>query len=33
MTKKLFLFIVEGLSDKDALEPILSELFDMTKIH
>ncbi len=28
MTKKLLLFLVEGFSDKDALEPILSELFD-----
>ena len=28
MTKKLLLFLVEGLSDKDALEPVLSELFD-----
>lgn len=33
MTKKVFLFIVEGLSDKDALEPILGELFDTSKAH
>lgn len=33
MTKKVLLFLVEGLSDKDALEPILSELVDNTKIH
>lgn len=33
MTKKLFLFIVEGLSDKNALDPIISELFDTTRIH
>lgn len=32
-TKKVLLFLVEGLSDKDALEPILSELFDHMKIH
>ncbi|WP_296877149.1 hypothetical protein [Thomasclavelia sp.] len=32
MTKKIILFIVEGLSDKDALEPILAELVDTTKI-
>ena len=28
MNKKILLFLVEGLSDKDALEPILSELVD-----
>lgn len=33
MIKKILLFIVEGASDKDALEPILSELFDTTRIH
>ncbi len=33
MNKKILLFLVEGLSDKDALEPILSELVDSTKIH
>ncbi len=33
MNKKILLFLVEGLSDKDALEPILSELVDDTKIH
>ncbi|MEG0330321.1 MAG: hypothetical protein RR602_08285 [Longicatena sp.] len=33
MSKKILLFLVEGLSDKDALEPILSELVDETKIH
>lgn len=32
MNKKILLFLVEGLSDKDALEPILSELVDNTKI-
>ncbi|MFQ6793553.1 MAG: hypothetical protein ACLRT4_12310 [Thomasclavelia sp.] len=32
MTKKIILFIVEGLSDKDALEPIIAELVDTTKI-
>ena len=33
MNKKVLLFLVEGLSDKDALEPIISELVDSTKIH
>lgn len=33
MTKKVLLFVVEGLSDKDALEPILSELVDDKRIH
>ncbi len=32
MNKKILLFLVEGLSDKDALEPILSELVDSAKI-
>ena len=31
--KKVFLFIVEGLSDKEALEPIVSELLRMKKIY
>ena len=33
MTKKILLFIVEGLSDKTALEPILGELVDSTRLH
>lgn len=33
MDKKILLFIVEGLSDKDALEPILSEIIDNNNIH
>ncbi|MEG0093790.1 MAG: hypothetical protein RR945_02295 [Erysipelotrichaceae bacterium] len=33
MSKKIILFIVEGLSDKDALEPILSELIDDTNLY
>ncbi|MGX8850714.1 hypothetical protein [Amedibacillus sp. YH-ame10] len=33
MIKKVLLFLVEGLSDKEALEPILSELIDETRIH
>ena len=33
MNKKILLFIVEGLSDKDALEPILSEIIDNNNIH
>lgn len=33
MTKRILLFLVEGLSDKDALEPILSELVDNTRVH
>jgi len=32
MIKRLFLFIVEGPSDKEALNPIISELFDTAKI-
>lgn len=28
MNKKVLLFLVEGLSKKEALEPILSELID-----
>ena len=31
--KKVFLFIVEGLSDKEALEPIVSELLNDKKIY
>lgn len=31
--KDAWLFIVEGLSDKDVLEPILSELIDDTKLY
>lgn len=33
MNKKVLLFLVEGLSDKDALEPILSELVDNTRVY
>lgn len=33
MTKKILLFLVEGLSDKDALEPILDVLIDSKKVH
>ena len=31
--KKIILFIVEGLSDRDALEPILAELIDGKRVH
>lgn len=33
MGKKILLFIVEGISDKDALEPILAELIDEKKVY
>lgn len=33
MAKKLLFIIVEGVSDKNALEPILSERIDDTQIH
>lgn len=33
MKKKIILFIVEGLSDKNALDPILSEIIDESFIH
>ena len=30
--KKVILFVVEGMSDKDALEPIVSELIDTSLV-